>query len=101
MFYLPNFLNPGFVAVNLDLVPPMIIKMIIDVGALGVFVLLVIPAFGVFVFFLPILIQRGSMAAGPILKMLFLASLLLFVYLLFMGYLDPIFQGLINFLEGK
>lgn len=101
VIYVPHFVDPSFVVVNLDLVPGFIIKIIVDVGAMGVFVMIVVPAIAVLFFFAPLVLQRLFLVAGPLLRLLIIAGFLLFVYLLFTGYLDPIFEGLINFLGGQ
>jgi hypothetical protein len=100
VFYMPKFFNPGWVAVNLDLVPPMMIKMVIDVCAMGLFILIIVPLFGVLMFFSPLILMRLWDISGPLSKILILVGFLLFIYLLFMGYLNPLFEGLIELLGG-
>lgn len=99
--YVPHYLDIGFVTTHLDTVPGFVIKVVLDVGAMAVFIMAVVPLIGVLFFFGPLIIQRLWLVAGPLLRIGIIAGFLLFVYLLFSGQLDPIFQGLIGFLGGR
>jgi hypothetical protein len=97
VIYIPKFLNPSWVISNVDMIPGFMIKMIIDVGAMGVFVMIVIPVFGVLVFFSPIIVQRLWLVSGPLFKIILLAGFILFAYLLLTGRLDSLIDLILGF----